>query len=319
MHKMGSVKKFSSETNMHKVECERKSQRYDGEKNQLHRIRYMTAQKYEEALNLMQSGASIQLRHGQVTCGAELALLFVETLIKAKIPYTREALDRIGTIFSEFPQLAVPHKLLEEDDLRKLSEILVAAKARVDGCSSFLKAAIKWSAAYGGPSKGAAELHDMLAQYISSQSPELDFAKASKYFVNGSHPKAFAVALVDFSEKSYIGEADLAIARGILMYLVSGDLRDANCLMDELREQSTLKEIVLPSTPLLQFVEYLLLTLERDALPLFQLLRQNYKSSISRDSSFNELLDEIAERFYGVRRRSGLQSILGDMFKMMEN
>ncbi|XP_059065727.1 protein GET4 isoform X4 [Cryptomeria japonica] len=254
MHKMGSVKKFSSETNMHKVECERKSQRYDGEKNQLHRIRYMTAQKYEEALNLMQSGASIQLRHGQVTCGAELALLFVETLIKAKIPYTREALDRIGTIFSEFPQLAVPHKLLEEDDLRKLSEILVAAKARVDGCSSFLKAAIKWSAAYGGPSKGAAELHDMLAQYISSQSPELDFAKASKYFVNGSHPKAFAVALVDFSEKSYIGEADLAIARGILMYLVSGDLRDANCLMDELREQSTLKEIVLPSTPLLQFL-----------------------------------------------------------------
>lgn len=282
-------------------------------------VRYITAQKYEEALNLMQSGASIQLRHGQVTCGAELAILFVDALMKAKIPCTPEALDRIGTIFSEFPKVPVPHKLSEEDDLQKLSEILLDAKVRVDGCASFLKAAIKWSAAYGGPSKGAAELYDMLAQYIYSQSPELDLAKASKYFVNGSHPKAFAVALVDFLEKSYPGEADLAIARGVLMYLASGDLRDANCLIDELREQSTLKEIELPSTPLLQFVEYLLLSLERDALPLLQLLRQNYKSSIDRDPSFNDLLDEIAERFYGVRRRSGLQSILGDMFKMIEN
>lgn len=29
-----------------------------------------------------------------------------------------------------------------------------------------------------------------------------------------------------------------------------------------------------------------------------------------------QLLDEIAERFYGVRRRSGLQGIFGDLFKV---
>ncbi|KAH9325688.1 hypothetical protein KI387_005866, partial [Taxus chinensis] len=104
--------------------------------------RYMSVHKYQEALDLLQSGASIQLRHGQVTCGAELALLFVETLIKAKIPYRRETLDRIGAIFNEFPQVLIPHKLSEEDDMQKLSEILLAAKARVNGCTSFLKAAI---------------------------------------------------------------------------------------------------------------------------------------------------------------------------------
>ncbi|KAH9325686.1 hypothetical protein KI387_005864, partial [Taxus chinensis] len=142
-----------------------------------------------------------------------------------------------------------------------------------------------------------------------------DMVKASKYFVNGSHPKSFAIALIDFTDKCYPGEADLAIARGVLMYLASGDLRNANHLMGELKEHSRTKEIELPNTPLLQFVKYLLLVLERDALPLFQILRKNYMSSINRDSFFNELLDEIAERFYGVHHRSGLQSILGDIFK----
>lgn len=281
--------------------------------------RYMAAQKYLEALDLLQSGATIQLRHGQVTCGAELALLFVETLSKGKLPYEQETLDRIRAIFHEFPEVAVAYLLSDEDDLQKLSENMLAAKAQYDGCTSFLKAAIKWSAEAGGPSKGAPELHDMIAQCICSQYPELDIVKASTHFVRGSQPKAFAFALLDFMDKCYPGEGDLAIARGVLMYLAAGNLRDANRLMDELKEQSVSKQTQLPDTPVLEFIGYLLLTLERDALPLFQMLQQNYKSSIERDPSFTELLDEIAERFYGVRRRSGLHSILGGMFKMMES
>ncbi|XP_077213781.1 golgi-to-ER traffic-like protein isoform X2 [Tasmannia lanceolata] len=250
--------------------------------------RYIAAQRYSEALDILQSGASIQLKHGQVTCGAELAVLFVEALVKGKFHCNQETLEALG-----------------------------AAKTRVEGCSSFLKAAIKWSAEFGAPRSGSPELHDMLAEYIYSESPELDMAKVSFHFVRGNHPEKLASTLVNFMGKCYPGEDDLAIAHAVLLYLSLGNLRDANYVMDELKKELESKELDFPHSDLTTFIVYLLQTLERDALPLFRILRQNYKSSIERDPLFDELLDEIAEKFYGVRRKSGLQGMFGDLFKMM--
>eukprot|EP00262_Sarcandra_glabra_P010166 TRINITY_DN250_c0_g1_i1.p1 TRINITY_DN250_c0_g1~~TRINITY_DN250_c0_g1_i1.p1 ORF type:complete len:328 (-),score=51.64 TRINITY_DN250_c0_g1_i1:132-1115(-) len=279
--------------------------------------RYTSAQRYTEALDILQSGASIQLKHGQVTCGAELAVLFVETLVKGKFLYSQETLDRVRKIYLEFPQISVPLQLGDDDDMQKLSEALGAAKIRVEGCSSFLKSALKWSVEFGAPRNGSPELHDMLAEYIYSESPDLDMAKVSLHFVRGNHPEKFASTLVNFMGKCYPGEDDLAIARAVLIYLSLGNLRAANYLMDELRKQLKSKELDFPHSDLTQFIVYLLQTLERDALPLFKILRQKYKPSIDRESAFDELLDEIAEKFYGVRRRSGMQGMFGDFFKMM--
>ncbi|KAK0592085.1 hypothetical protein LWI29_012980 [Acer saccharum] len=67
----------------------------------------------------------------------------------------------------------------------------------------------------------------------------------------------------------------------------------------------------------MQFISYLLQTLQRDAFPLFSMLRTNYKPSIDREPAFNEMLDEIAEKFYGIKRRNPLQGVFGELFKMM--
>ncbi|KAJ6767893.1 hypothetical protein OIU74_021709 [Salix koriyanagi] len=99
------------------------------------------------------------------------------------------------------------------------------------------------------------------------------------------------------------------------MYLSMGNLRDANFLMDELKKHAQYEEHDLPQSDLIQFISYLLPTLQRDALPLFNKLRTNYKSCIDREPAFNELLDEIAELFYGVQRRNPLQGMFGDIFK----
>ncbi|XP_017700775.2 Golgi to ER traffic protein 4 homolog isoform X2 [Phoenix dactylifera] len=281
--------------------------------------RYIAVQKYSEALDLLQEGALIQLKHGQVTCGAELAVLFVETLLKGKIPYSEETLDRLRKIYQHFPKIPLPQKLLDDDDddMQKLSEALMAAKVRVESCSSFLKAAIRWSAQFGAHKNGSAQLHYMLAEYLYFESPELDIIKVSSHFVRGSNPKKFASTLVNFMGKCYPGEDDAAIARAVLLYLSQGNLRDANYLTDELKKQLESQQFDFPRSDLTQFIEYLLQTLERDAFPLLKILRQKYKSSINREPLFDELLDEIAEKFYGVRRRSGLQGIFGDLFKMM--
>ncbi|KAK6933309.1 Golgi to ER traffic protein 4 [Dillenia turbinata] len=279
--------------------------------------RYIAAERFSEALDILHSGACLQLQHGQVTCGAELATLYIETLVKAKVAYDDEILDHVRKIYKKFPQMSVPEQLGDDDDMEQLAEALGAAKTRVDCCSSFLRAAIKWSADFGPQKHGSPEMHDMLAEYIFSESPEVDMAKVSSHFVRGKRPKKFASALVNFMGKCYPGEDDLAIARAVLMYLSLGNLRDANLLMDEVKKLVQSKQIEFPQSDLMQLIIYLLLMLERDALPLFRTLRQAYKSCIDREPAFNELLDEIAEKFYGVRRRNPLQGMFGDIFKMM--
>nr|KJB78898.1 hypothetical protein B456_013G025000 [Gossypium raimondii] len=283
--------------------------------------RYVSAERYSEALDLLESGACLQLKHGQVTCGAELAFLFVDTLVKGKIPYNEDILDRVRKIYEVFPKVPLPSNMSDDEDVREFTEALGAAKTRLEGCSSFIRAAIKWSAEFGASRNGDPQLHAMLAEYIYSESTELvgfeNMAKVSYHFVRGNNPKKFASTLVNFMSKCYPDEDDIAIARAVLMYLSMGNLRDANCLMNELKRQVESQELDFPESDLVQFITFLLLTLERDALPLFNMLRVNYKSSIDREPAFNELLDEIAEKFYGVQRRNPLQGMFGDLFKMM--
>ncbi|XP_022959413.1 Golgi to ER traffic protein 4 homolog [Cucurbita moschata] len=279
--------------------------------------RYVAAERYSEALDILQSGACTQLKHEQVTCGGELAVLFVETLIKGKVPYGDNTLERVRKIYQNFPQIPLPQHFGEDDDVQQLSEALGAAKTRVEGCSSFLKAALKWSMEFGPHKSGSPEIHVMLATYVYSESPEVDMTRVTYHLVRGNNPKKFASMLVNFMGKCYPGEDDMAIARAVLMYLSLGNLRDANCLIDELKKQEECGELEFPDSELIEFIIYLLLTLQRDALPLFNMLRANYKPSIEREPSLNEFLDEIAEKFYGVRRRNPLQGIFGDFLKMM--
>ncbi|XP_051140078.1 protein GET4 [Andrographis paniculata] len=281
--------------------------------------RYISAERYSEALDILESGACIQLENGQVTCGSELAGMFVDTLVKGKFPYNEDTLGRVGKIYMKFPRIPVPQNLdlADDDDMHKLSEALAAAKTRAEGCSSFLKAAIKWSIESGAHKNGSPEIHDMLADYIYSESPEVDMARVSFHFVRGKNPHKFSSTLVNFMGKCYPGEDDLAVARAVLMYLALGNLRDANILMDDIKKQVQSREVDFPQSELMEFIGYLLRTLQRDALPLFNMLRQRYKPSIDRESIFNELLDEVAEKFYGVRRRNAMPGMFGELFKMM--
>eukprot|EP00246_Nothoceros_aenigmaticus_P015757 TRINITY_DN678_c0_g1_i2.p1 TRINITY_DN678_c0_g1~~TRINITY_DN678_c0_g1_i2.p1 ORF type:complete len:320 (+),score=44.23 TRINITY_DN678_c0_g1_i2:353-1312(+) len=278
--------------------------------------RYMAAKKYEEALDLVQSGAVMQLKHGQVTCGVELGVLLVETLVMAKVPVGGSSLERVKAVFHEFARESVRPPKASRDS-QCTAEEKMAIKTRVDGCGTFVRAALKWSIDFGSSKRGAPELHDLIAEYIWEQSYEPDMGRASQHFIRGQHPEVFASALVECMTQCFSGEADLVIARGVLQYLGLGNLRDANRLWEETKKIMDAKDsIQYPDSPLMHFIKFLLLTLERDALPLFRMLRENYKASLERDPCFDEYLDEIGERFYGLRRKNGVQSMLGDLMKM---
>lgn len=160
----------------------------------------------------------------------------------------------------------------------------------------------------------------------------------------------------------------------VCRYLSVGNLRDANNIMDEIKKLAWAKELEFPESELMRFIDYLLQTLVfllylfililflhvsekfniistcdcrlmRDALPLFNMLRQKFSSSIERDPMFIEvdnpfffffkllanlsipiifskvlfgaqLLEDIREKFYGVRRKNPLQGMFGELFKV---
>lgn len=274
--------------------------------------RYVAAKSYAPAIDLLQSGASVQLRHGQVTCGVELGILLVETFGKAGMKYDTVALERIKSVVSSFPRTDMSAR--ERKNLAKTSEAYLAAKARVEGFYAFMRAAIRWCIEAGGPSRGPPELHDIMAEYLWTQSPELDLNKASSHYVRTGHPEKHAKALIECMNECDREEMDLILARNVLLYLTLGNLRDANRLVNVVRKE--LGEKNYPDTPLVQFIKYLLLTLERDAMPLLHSLRESYKDQIGRDSTLVEYLDTIAEKFYGVQHKNGLQRMLGDFMKM---
>ncbi|XP_024388542.1 protein GET4 [Physcomitrium patens] len=283
--------------------------------------RYMHAKKYNEAIELLNSGAVAMLNHGEVTCGTELGVLLIQTFNVAKLPFDSSTLDQIRTIYNAYPRTAgTRQEKSSSNDTSNLgvesSEAAVIAKTRVEGCTSFLRSALKWSIETGGFPRGAPELHDMLGEYIWTESPHPETMKASQHFVRGNQPETFAKVVVECMDKCYPGEADLVVARAVLLYLSLGNLRDANRLWDSVRQRLSDSSQELPDTPLLHFIKFLLLTLERDALPLFKMLRQKYKPSLDRDTSLDEYLDEIGERFFNLQRRSGVQGMLGDFMRM---
>jgi hypothetical protein len=218
--------------------------------------RLVASQKYDEAIQLLESGACVQLKHGQVTCGTELGVLLIETFRKAEVPFDSTAVDRIINVYKEFPRVDIS-QIKATADNGSISEECVAARTRVEGCTTFLRAAIKWSIDSGGLERGAPVFHHMLANYIWTQSPVPEFSRASLYYIRGDCPEAFSQAVVDCMDKCYPCEVDLVVARAILQYLTLGYLKDANILWDKVKDAAPEK---FPDSPLLHFVKFLLQT-----------------------------------------------------------
>jgi len=91
--------------------------------------------------------------------------------------------------------------------------------------------------------------------------------------------------LIQWAEEVYPSEKDLLITRSVLMHLCLQNLKDANIVYSLFKSRYPALD-----TPLFNYTRFLLLTLERDALPLFDLLRTTYQKSLQRDPTFLQVL-----------------------------
>ncbi|CAH0479210.1 unnamed protein product [Peronospora belbahrii] len=244
-----------------------------------------SAEQQEKAIQLAFNGAMKLIEHNQNTGATELANLMISVYTDFHHPVDQQHKQRIHDITRAFVR-----KPQYSTDLAQI-----------------LKNAVKWSAMEGARKRGDPELQLLLARAYRTAE---DLTHAIKHFLHSENPQELADALFQWSMKGYPSESDLYLARVVLQLLSLENLRDANKVYEAYvaKCQSAGRSIDLP---LFNFTRFLLLTLERDALPLFQMLEERYAPALARDSSLKSYLSIIGQKFYGLQPpRSGLSSLL---------
>ena len=236
------------------------------------------------------------LSHGYGTAGADLALNLVESW-QASSEVTvgdaeRETVEQITDAF-----------------VKGISDKAEAAKL----ADKFIAEAIEWSTAdhAGTFAAGEPSFHHIAAKMKLKCA---DFDGANDHFIHAQQPKEFAAFLFAWSEHGYANERDLFLCRGLLELLARENLKDANTLFESFNAILIAKKEPL-DTPLFHFMGFLLKTLERDAYPLFQVLRQKYAPVLASDPTYGQYLDKVAHLFFGVApQKHGMAAMIENMF-----
>lgn len=103
--------------------------------------RYLTQEKYEDLLKLLYDGSILLLQHQQHASGADLAKLYVEVLVKAKLKVRKDIVDSLASMMSKIPPTAPERQ-------------------------TFLMSALSWSQIENPESKkfeGHPQIHQMVA------------------------------------------------------------------------------------------------------------------------------------------------------------
>lgn len=235
--------------------------------------RYISRKKFDEAIDLIYDGTCQFLKEGQMTVAGELSLLLIEGYITSKKSIDSQSLTQINNIINGFGRDGIDFQI------------------------NFLKKSIKWTASVGENPYGIPKLHHTLAKLYQSKK---DYAAAQRHFLRSDANDEHCKMLVEWSDQGFICERDLFIARTTLQYICLENLDGANSVFTQYCAYWSTHGNPLES-PLINFIKFLLRVVERDAHPLFEMLRQKYKISLSRDSKFNVYLNKIGEMYFGVK------------------
>ncbi|XP_049949715.1 Golgi to ER traffic protein 4 homolog [Schistocerca serialis cubense] len=251
-------------------------------------FRYLAQKKYEELLQLIHEGATWLLTNDQLTSGADLSILFVDVLQKSE-------------------------NAPSDDYFKKLSRLFEMIGPEIPERETFLSNALQWS------TKGLKEHrngHPNLHQYIAQVYwKEKNYTLARHHFLHSEDGTGCATMLVELHrQRGFACEVDLFIAQAVLQYLCLQNKQSAveafKCYTKQHPNIQAGPPYILP---LLNFIWFLLQTVESGKLAAFIVLCEKYEPSIKRDPSYTEYLDKISQIFFGVAAaRPKTQGFLGN-------
>lgn len=241
----------------------------------------------ERLRNTLTDGAIMFLDSGEIASGSKLALKLIENYKNLLEKPSNESIQRLMKIFS--------HYKIEENDTSK---------------SIFIYECVDWSKQPENNNQGSPQIHSIFANHYFERN---EFEKAQNHFIRSDDMSSFSSMLLKWQSIEISEEQESFLTRSILLLLALGDLQNANLLFKIHSSKLTIEQ---KSLPAYNFCHFLLLTLERDAYDLFLRLKTAYSITLSKDPSYAEYLDQIAQIFYNIsNQNSGLAQILSSFFK----
>lgn len=253
-------------------------------------FRYYSQKKYGAAKDILINGAFTMLNAKQTTCAAELIQTLLKLFVESNVKVEAQLLETIIQLAALIPS---------EDPIKV----------------TVLTSALKWSTSSELYKQGYPGLHAHLAKTYSQTG---EYMLAQRHYMKTNQPEDFGLMVAEWASHGLSSERDLYITRSILMYLTCvPNIHDAKTIF-----KAFTSKVSQPTTPLLNFLRLLLLTLESKTYRVFDILCQKYETALSRDPTFNQYLDRIAQTFYAVKPVNsnaggapGFGNLINDLFK----
>ncbi|KAJ5204032.1 uncharacterized protein N7498_004911 [Penicillium cinerascens] len=282
-------------------------------------VRYIKQSNYDAAAELLAGGATALLKagsqQGASASGGDLAIMLVtEVYNKAEWEIAggnddtegRARKKRLIELLREFPS---------DEPTRK----------------RYIQEMIGWSARYGPLERGDPELHHAVGSVYAEENEPYD---AEKHLILGTSESAETLAKLEYEWYTHDEPHTAAIyaSRAVLPYLLTGNLRSANKALliftsrlsaanpslgvqDVSSASSDIR--VFPVLPLLNFLNMLLLTIQRGSADLFRQLTAQYAPQIRDVGIWDDALAQIGEQYFAIKipkQGNPLLDMMGNMF-----
>ncbi|KXT14468.1 hypothetical protein AC579_4798 [Pseudocercospora musae] len=252
--------------------------------------RYVKSSSYADAIELLSSGATLLLKAGAGSSGADLCTYLIDIYQKSELKPDTANKARLLSLLRAFP--------LNEPGKKK-----------------FVAGIVEWSSKFGEFPAGDPELHHVIGTLYAEEGEVYD---AERHLTLGTSDSAAVFADTEYTwyETDEPSTASHYAARAVFPYLLVGNTRAANkALLLFTSRLSTshpglgVQSIsspssdirIYPSLPLLNFLGLLLLAIQRGSSDLFKTLKSHYATHLKEVSAWEEPMLQIGEMYFGIK------------------
>jgi hypothetical protein len=269
--------------------------------------RYVKAQDWDNATSILYSGAQSLLQAGQGGSGGDLCIFLLDVFNKGEVKPDASSKGKLLGLLRAFPK--------EEPTKKK-----------------FVGEMIGWSSKFGEYPAGDPEIHHVAGSLHAegmvehsilesetdtlTSSKDLETYEAERHLLLGNQDSPSTLATLEYSwyEADDSHTAPLYCARGVLPYLLTGNLRAANKFfllytsflskkpgLNTQQISTSASDLrIYPTLPLLNFLGLLLRSVERGDPSLFRQLKSHYAPNL-KDVNWTEALDQLGEMYFGIK------------------
>ncbi|KAI2473709.1 DUF410-domain-containing protein [Annulohypoxylon bovei var. microspora] len=254
--------------------------------------RYTKASNWDAAISILYNVAQSLLKAGQGGSGGDLCVLLVDIYKQAELKPDSVTKGRLLTCLRLFDS---------EEPTRK----------------KYIGEMMTWSSKFGEYPAGDPELHHVAGSLYAEEHEPYD---AEKHLLLGTKDSAEVLGRLEYEwfKEDDAHTAALYAARGVLPYLLTGNVRAANtcyrlftsALNQDKQSQLGIQDVssasadirIYPSIPLLNFIGLLLLAIQRANADVYKQLHNKYATLLGEVEPWHESLEMIAEMYFGIQK-----------------